>query len=376
MNQQSANSPTLFGLLAREWTTGSHISSMCFNADQTAVGFALENGTIALAPVEDEDPPGRRIHVSAENGRSTIQPRTKSVQPLNIVDVKAGGEMWLGVQGQRDFITCHGNGVPVRVSPDASFSPYDLGLAGPIRATDYCEAGSTLACVSGSQVSVVDGTNNTLIQRIDQGETISAARFSPDGRALAVAHDFGLTIWPSAPGDVTPGDLAFPGRPNAVFWSLDGQWIAAPLSDGGFQLCRLSDGQTQALRDYPSPVRSICWNQNTNALVTSGAFRIALWSMDEPPMKDPSAGVLETGKAGLVPVSAVASHPTKNLVAAGYDNGFITIAQVGGRDEMILNNEDRGAINQLAWSRDGRCIAASSEQGHAALISLPPQMFK
>ena len=98
--------------------------------------------------------------------------------------------------------------------------------------------------------------------------------------------------------------------------------------------------------------------------------------MDKAPLNDPSSGVLETGRAGLVPVSAVASHPTKNLVAAGYDNGFITIAQIGGRDEMILNNEDRGAINQLAWSRDGKCIAASTDKGHAALISLPPQMFK
>ena len=81
MNQQSPTSPTLFGLLAREWTTGSPISSMCFNADQSAVGFALENGSIAVAPVEDEDPPGRRIHVSAENGRSTIQPSRDKWRP-------------------------------------------------------------------------------------------------------------------------------------------------------------------------------------------------------------------------------------------------------------------------------------------------------
>ena len=376
MNQQSPASPTLFGLLAREWTTGSPISSMCFNADQSAVGFALENGSIAIASVEDEDPPGRRIHVSAENGRSTIQPRTKSVQPLNIAGAEAKGNLSLGAHGRGDFIACLGDGMPLKVSPDASISSSDLGLNGPIRATDHCAGGGTLACVSGSQVSVVSEANNTLIHRLDQGETIAAARFSPDGRSVAVAHDFGITIWPSAPGDVAPKDHAFPGRPNAVFWSPDGEWIAAPLSDGGFQLCSLSDGRSQAISDYPSPVRSVCGNQNANALITSGAFRIAVWSMDDAPLEDPSSGVLETGRSGLVPVSAVASHPTKNLVAAGYDNGFITIAQIGGRDEMILNNEDRGAINQLAWSRDGKCIAASSERGHAALISLPPQMFK
>ncbi len=376
MNQQSATSPTLFALLAREWVTGSPVNSMRFNADQSAVGFLLENGRLAIARVEDDDPPGRRIHVSAENGRSTIQPRASSVRPLDMTDVKTDGDMWLGTIGERDFVTSQADGSPLRVSPDASCSTCELGLTGPIIATDHCASNETLACVSGSQVSFVGAENNTLIHRIDQGETIAAAQFSPDGRSLAVAHDFGITIWPSTPGEVAANDLAFPGRPNAVFWSPDGQWIAAPLSDGGFQLCSLSDGQTTAVIDYPSPVRSICWNQNTNSLVTSGAFRIAVWSMDEAPMKDPSAGVLETGKAGLVPVSAVASHPTKNLVAAGYDNGFITIAQIGGRDEMILNNEDHGPINQLTWSRDGKCIAAASEQGHAALISLPPQMFK
>ena len=126
MNQQSTSSPTLFGLLAREWTTGSPISSMCFNADQSAVGFALEDGSIAIAPVEDDDPPGQRIHVSAENGRSTIQPRTKAVQPLNIADIHANGAARLGAQGQADFVACHGDGAPERVSSDASFSSCDL----------------------------------------------------------------------------------------------------------------------------------------------------------------------------------------------------------------------------------------------------------
>ena len=85
MSQQDTISPTLFDLLAREWTLGAGVSSMLFNASQTAVAFALDDGTVAIAAIDDEDPPKSRIHVSAEDGRPTIRPRSKAPAPLKVV---------------------------------------------------------------------------------------------------------------------------------------------------------------------------------------------------------------------------------------------------------------------------------------------------
>ncbi|MEM7635962.1 MAG: hypothetical protein AAF299_15460, partial [Pseudomonadota bacterium] len=83
-----------------------------------------------------------------------------------------------------------------------------------------------------------------------------------------------------------------------------------------------------------------------------------------------------SGTAGLVPVSAVTSHPERNLVAAGYKNGFVVVMQLGVRDELVLNSEDRGAITNLAWTRDGRHLAVATGNDVAAIISIPEQLFK
>ena len=304
MNQQNTVAPTLFTLLAREWNTGAAIRSMLFNASQTAVAYALDNGSVAIAEVSDEDPPEQRIHISAENGRSTIRPRSKEPKPLKMVEVTDGDQLLLGAIGAADFIACGPAGQAFRISPDGEIGLAAQEIRGPIVALDQCRKSGQFACVSGTQVSVFDDDAATPVRRLDHGEPITSIEFSPDGQSIAIAHDYGLTIWsPGADGGKTE-EVAFPGRPSAAYWSPDGQWIASPLADGGFQLSCPRDARTRALTDYPTPVRSVAWNAPANALITAGAFRVAVWAMDKPPIDDPSSGVLETGRAGLVPVSA------------------------------------------------------------------------
>ena len=91
--------------------------------------------------------------------------------------------------------------------------------------------------------------------------------------------------------------------------------------------------------------------------------------------KDFSMGALETGRAGLVLVEAVAAHPEKKLIAAGYANGRITIAQIGARDELVVRPLG-SAVTALAWSGDGRHLAIGAVDGTAAIVTFPAQMFK
>ncbi|TIM60210.1 MAG: hypothetical protein E5Y60_31510 [Mesorhizobium sp.] len=126
---------------------------------------------------------------------------------------------------------------------------------------------------------------------------------------------------------------------------------------------------------FPSPVRTLCWSRPENALFASGAFRIAGWSMTAPPLDGDTSGALETGRAGLVPVETVAAHPKKKLIAAGYANGRITIAQIGARDELLVRPLG-SAVTALAWSGDGRHLAVGAVDGTAAIVTFPAHMFK
>ncbi len=376
MSQQDTISPTLFDLLAREWTTGAGVRSVQFNASQTAVAFALDDGTVAIAAIDDEDPPQSRIHVSAEDGRSTIRPRSKAPAPLNVVEVERNAGLLLSSIGETDFLVCGETTDLHTLTPEGALKPMDVDVPGPVTSVDSCAATGRFACVGGTRISVFAEDTSTPDLSLDHGEPVTAISFAPDGQSMAVAHDHGLTIWTLNAGRQNINDVAFTGRPDAIHWSPDGMWIATPLSEGGFQLTSPHDSQTGPLTDYPAPVSSVAWNRQANALVTSGAFRVAAWSMNTPPLDDPSSGALETGRAGLVPVSAVSSHTDRDLVVAGYRNGFIAIVQVGGRDELMLNSEDRGAVTNLIWSHDGNHVAVATDRERAAIITLPPQMFK
>ena len=376
MNQQSTVTPTLFTLLAREWATGADITAMQFNACQSAVAFALANGSVAIASASDDDPPEQRIHVSAEDGRSTIRPRSKATAPLRIAEISDGGEVLICAIGEEDFAVCGSMNEAFRIGPDGQITEVIEQISGPTTALVRCPASNRIGHARGTQVSVCNTDEETPSLRLDLGEPVSALAFSPDGQRTAIAHDYGLTVWDHGSEAQETADFPFSGKPSAIAWSPDGQWIATPLAAGGFQLTHPSDGRTGALTDYPAPVRSIAWNASANALISSGAFRVAAWSMNAPPIDDPSVGAIETGRAGLVPVCAVSSHPNRDLAAAGYDNGIVTIVQIGGRDELVLHGEDRGAVTRLEWSQTGRHLAFATDRQMAAVVSLPPQMFK
>ena len=104
--------------------------------------------------------------------------------------------------------------------------------------------------------------------------------------------------------------------------------------------------------------------------VWSGVF-----AMTAPPRDGETSGALETGRAGLVPVETVAAHPTKKLIAAGYANGRIIVAQIGSRDELLVKPLG-SAVTALAWSGDGRHLAMGTVDGTAAIVTFPAQMFK
>lgn len=376
MSKQDTVPQTLFELLARTWTTGAAASSMVFNADQSAVAYYLNDATIAIAPVTDNDPIEQRVHVNAEDGRTAIRPRTAPVRPLISVDVETDAPLLLGQLGASDFITGGPDGPLYRVSAEGEKSDLGIAVTAPVSATDYCVEKQCLAIAGGSTVKLFEGSKLAAGPIIDQASAISAIKCSPAGDTIAVAHEDGLTIWSMQTGGEKLADFVFPGKPGAPSWSPDGRWLAAALSDGGFQLIDVLSGDTNALTDYPDPVNAIDWNMKANAVVTSGAYRVAAWSLDKAPLQDRRSGALESGTTGLVPVSAVTSHPDRNLVAAGYKNGFVVVMQLGVRDELVLNSEDRGAITSLAWTRDGKHLALATGNDVAAIISIPEQLFK
>ncbi|WP_192180152.1 WD40 repeat domain-containing protein [Mesorhizobium amorphae] len=371
MNQQTMQNLTLFDLLARNWQRPSAIADLRFSGDGSTVAFSSIDGTVAIATVADHEPPESRIRVSNDLGQTTIRPREKPPVPLIATTAFGDGDVPIAAYAHSGFLVGAAGGEVLHLTADGKVAASPVRIDGPIVALDHSARSDTTAVSNGHDVFLARALGDAM--QLGRGASTDALAFSPGGRRLACGLGEGLSI------RVVEGalirEISFPARPLSIHWSSDGTWLACGLETGGFALVSLADGRADIIAGFPSPVRTVCWSQPVNALFASGAFRIAGWSMAAPPVGGEASGALETGRAGLVLVEAVAAHPEKKLIAAGYADGRITIAQIGARDELLVRPLG-SAVTALAWSGDGQHLAVGAVDGTAAIVTFPSQMFK
>ncbi|RVC83585.1 WD40 repeat domain-containing protein [Mesorhizobium sp. M4A.F.Ca.ET.022.05.2.1] len=375
MNQHAIQNLTLFDLLARSWRRPSAVADLRFSADASAVAFTGLDGTVAIAAVADQEPPESRIRVSGDLGQTTIRPRERAPAPLITTAALGEGDVPLASYLGSGFMVGTAAGKVVHLAADGTVMETLVKIDGPAVAFDYSPRTAMTAVSNGQDIFLSRG--GSAATKLHHGATppADALAFSPGGRRLACSLDNRLSIWMVESEATAIRDFAFSSRPVSIRWSGDGTWLACGLETGGFALVSMTDGRAEIVSGFPTPVRTVCWSLPENALFASGAFRIAGWSMTAPPLEGDTSGALETGRAGLVPVETMAAHPQKRLVAAGYANGRITIAQIGARDELLVRPMG-SAVTALDWSGDGRHLAVGAVDGTVAIVTFPAQMFK
>ena len=372
------NRPPLspFELLARQWPRPAAVERVVFNHDLSAVAFAAADGTLALAAMADPEPPAKRVRVSNENGRATIRPREKPGRPATVVGPVDERAPVLAPYRLGSFAVAGHAGRVLAITARGQITPFHARLAQRVTAIDRHAASARTACAAGGEVALFADDDTRRPLRLQHELPLAAIALSPDGAELAAAHESGVSIWRLTEPSLPRRELPCAGGPQAVSWSPDGQWLACPLAEAGFQLLRVADGAGRPLLGYPTPVRSLAWSRGAQALVTAGAFRATAWSMLQPPLDDSATGALQTGRPGLVVIDCVAAHPQRDLIAVGYASGQVSIMQLGRRDEFLLRQEGGGSVHALAWSSDGEHLAIGDAAGTAAVASFPPHLFK
>lgn len=355
----------LFDLIARQWDAPAAVDQVIFNQNLTAVAFGCTNGAIAIATTADASSPQSRIRRAADTAQLSIQPRSKSYPGLRNVDNTEGRSTVLSTHGAASFlfgkstgrvISVTAGGISVRLPPKPN---------GPVVAA--VSGSDTLAYAVGNTVHLW-ATDAEPLSRTVEG-AVSALQFSPDRTMLACGHDAGVMLWPIDPG-APPREVAFAGRPVDLIWSADGSHLACCLGPDGLAVVEIASLDCIVRSQFPAPVLSAGFGPGSDFVVASGAFRAAAWTLG------PENQPISTGKPGLVLVDRVAASPTRRLVAVGYANGLVSLAETGRADEMLLRQDTGAGISALAWSSDGRMLAIGGRDGTAALVEFPVEIFK
>ena len=358
----------LFDLIARDWMVASPVVQITFNTDDSAVAFASADGTVHLAATADKASPTLRTRRAIDTGRLTIAPRDKPFLPLKPADYSAGRSSNVVPFGPTNFAFAKDTGRINSLTPGGIALHMSARAPAAISVLAAAPDGKLIAFGCGSEVHIV-APNAESGRVLAVNGPVSALAFSADGMMLAVAHANCVSRWAIQALDEPPVEAPLAGTATNLVWHPDGTWLTATVSENGFHLIDTAQNRVVHHSNFPAPVCSAVFGLTTNTVVASGAFRVAAWSL-------PDAGNVVTGKPGLVLINRVATCPTRNLVAVGYANGLLCLAEIGRPSEILLREDTGAGITAMAWSANGTYLALAGSDGSAALVEFPESMFK
>jgi len=188
------------------------------------------------------------------------------------------------------------------------------------------------------------------------------------GRRLAGSHYGGVTLRYVLMSDDKGTPLNWAGSHLAVTLSPAADYVFTGMQENELHGWRLPEKTDLRMSGYAAKTRSFSWDKRARWLATSGADCAVVW---------PFVG--KSGPQGKPPltlaprdalVTAVAFHPSEEILAVGYSDGAAHAVRLTDQITIELDEPGEGAVTTLAWSADGLSLAIADDAGRGALIDL------
>lgn len=238
--------------------------------------------------------------------------------------------------------------------------------------------------IDGALLAVLD--DNPQLERVApaSSQPIQAIAIDPGRRLLAAGDDAGqIVLWnvdkarelaasplPAGPAGIT--DLAMaPDRPllaaadkrgGVTLWDLAAvTQLKRDAEDAAGRQPEAMAFLTPQPKPAPPPhqttpahtnqVNSVAFSPDGATVATAGRSEVRLWTVDGLALVDPLT--IESGQ----PTRSALFSPDGATLAVGHDDGSITLHNLLTGATETLNGES-GIVSALAWSPDGRMLAA------------------
>jgi WD40 repeat protein len=227
--------------------------------------------------------------------------------------------------------------------------------------------GALIACTVGKAIHVFSATGEKL-KELPHPSTVTGLTFDARGKRIAASHYNGASLWFVNAKEDSPRKLEWKGSHTAIVIHPEGDAVVTAMQENALHGWRLSDNQHMRMSGYPAKTEALSFTRNGKWLATSGADSMVLWPFfgGGPMGKAP----IELAGGDGVTCTRVAAHPQQEMVAGGFADGLVVLAEVNSSRILPIAPPGQGRVSALAWSPDGSQLAIGTEKGFAAIIDL------
>jgi WD40 repeat protein len=275
---------------------------------------------------------------------------------LSLVPDIAGGALSGGDDGRL-----------LRVAADGAVT--EIAKLGAMKWVEHVAAhpSGVRAASVGKALHLFDGKGAPL-KTLAHPSAVGGVVFDGKGKRVLASHYNGASVWYVAAKEDKPRLLEWKGSHAAIAIDPAGEHVVTAMQEASLHGWRLADGQHMRMSGYPGKTHSLSFSAKGRWLATAGAESIVLWPFfgGGPMGKAPT----EIAGGDNVICTRVACHPEQEIVAAGFADGLVLIAEIASGKVVPVAAPGRGGVSALAWNADGTRLGFGTETGFAALVDL------
>jgi WD40 repeat protein len=191
-------------------------------------------------------------------------------------------------------------------------------------------------------------------------DVVNAVAFSPTGMQVASgASDGAVRVWDVTRPDSEPKILTRPaGAFVALSFSPNGRLLAAAGEDETIRLFDLESNQEiLKINSFDGEAKKLFFTQDSRKLFVAHKKVATIWTV----VKDKEVRTLLAEESGAL--SSVAFSPDGRLLAAASHDSNIYIWDFRKKETVkVINAAQRGRLNCVAYSPDGSVLASAAEK--------------